>query len=189
MEIFLENFREALENGLYEELIRFEQSRLKKFGILHQFEIGETIDMIYDGIDSGEITYKPEINFAAFMKMQIRSMISKRIKRRVNNFDGYHDEETLNNFRTQNGELTEAEVKYIEQTYDLNKLEELCFEKILADDEPAAICLLEYTNGKKVKEIAEYIGSTEEEAYSSLRRARYKLEKYLPEEFNSIKRK
>jgi len=186
MENFLLNLKKSLEDGVFEELLDFEQSWLRFRQISHHFTPGETIEMIYEGIESGNITYKPEINFTAFMKVQIKNMVSNRLKRLKNKFNGYFDEEKLQDLERSNGEMTESEIKYIESNYDLEKLEEICFEKILGDDEIASICLMEFTNGKKVKEIVEDLGMKEDDVYSGIRRARYKIKKYLPEEFKKL---
>ncbi len=186
MEKFLVNFKKSLENGIYEELLDFEQSWLRFQKISHHFTPGETIDMIYEGIESGNITYKPEINFTAFMKVQIKNMVSNRLKRLKNKFNGYFDEEKLQDLERSNGEMTENEIRHIEKNYDLEKLEEVCFEKILGGDEIASISLMEFIDGKKVKEIAEYLGIEEDEVYSGIRRGRYKIKKYLPDEFKKL---
>lgn len=188
MEEFLEKFKTSLEKGDYEDWIEFEQKRLNILGIQHQFEIGETIDMIFEGIKKGKITFKPSVNFNAFMKMQIRSAISKHMKRLTNKFDGYKDQESLDIYKTKNGELTEEEYTYIEQNYDLAKLEHICFEKILADDEEASLTLMLLTDGKEVKKIATELNITEKQVNNALRRARYKLEKYLPKEFKDLRK-
>lgn len=188
MEEFLDKFKAALQNGDYYNWVKFEQSYLNGLGIKHQFVEGETIDKVYEKIEKGDITFKNKVDFNSFMVMQIRSVVSNHMKRLKNHFDGYKDHDSLNIYKTNNGELTEAEINLIEKNYDLKNLEQICYDEILKNDEEASLCMMLKCEGKSFKEIAEELKISEVDANNALRRAHYKLTKYLPAEFKKMRK-
>lgn len=188
MEEFLDKFKAALQNGDYYNWIKFEQSYINGLGVQHQFEEGETIDKVYEKIENGDITFKNNVDFNAFMVMQIKSVVANHMKRLKNHFVGYKDHGSLNIYKARNGELTETEIKLIETKHDLKNLEQICYDEILKDDEEASLCLMLKCEGKSVKEIAGELKITEADANNALRRAHYKLTKYLPVEFKKMRK-
>ena len=60
---------------------------------------------------------------------------------------------------------------------------------ILNDDEEAALILEDFIAGKTIKEIAAEWNLSESKTYSALRRARYKIEKELPDDLRGENRK
>lgn len=188
MEDFLNKFKAGLENGDYYNWIKFEQSYLAGFGIKHQFEEGETIDIIYEKIEKGDVTFKNDIDFNSFMVMQIKSVVANHRKRLKNHFDGYKEHDELDLYKAKNGELTEVEIKLIEKNHDLKSLEYTVYDLILKDDDEASLCLMLKCEGKQVKEIAQELNMTETEVNNGLRRAHYKLDKNLPDEFKKMRR-
>lgn len=188
MEDFIYKFKAALQNGDYYNWIKFEQSYLTGFGIKHHFEVGETIDRIYEKIERGDITFKNDVDFNSFMIMQIKSIAANHMKRLKKHFDGYKDHEELDLYAAKNGELTEEEIKLIEKNYDLKSLENAVYDEILKDDEEASICLMLKCEGKQGKEIAQELNMTETEVNNALRRVHYQLDKYLPDEFKKMRK-
>lgn len=183
MDEFNQKMKEAIINGDYESWILFEQKRLRLFNLTHKFEEGEIIDAVWNKVEDGEITFKSDIDFNKFMTMQIKSLISNEIYRLKNKFDGYKDHETLYKYFENNKLFDRNELNYIIENIDLNRMKEIIFDEILADDIEANFVLEQWIMEKPIKEIAEDLKLTEKETYSALRRARYKIEKQLPSEF------
>lgn len=183
MDEFNQKMKEAITNGDYESWILFEQKRLRLFNLTHKFEEGEIIDAVWNKVEDGEITFKSDIDFNKFMTMQIKSLISNEIYRLKNKFDGYKDHETLYKYFENNKLFDRNELNYIIENIDLNRMKEIIFDEILADDIEANFVLEQWIMEKPIKEIAEDLKLTEKETYSALRRARYKIEKQLPSEF------
>lgn len=189
MDEFIDNFKKSLQNGDYERMVKFEQKRLRKYKISHQFEAGETIDIIWDKVSEGKITYKNDIPFIAFMIEQIKNIISGKLYRNAKIFDGYKDYDELLEYSQSNNMFTVNELNYILSNIDLELLKNTIFKIILNDDEEAALILEDFIAGKTIKEIAAEWNLSESKTYSALRRARYKIEKELPDDLRGENRK
>ena len=170
-------------------MVKFEQKRLRKYKISHQFEAGETIDIIWDKVSEGKITYKNDIPFIAFMIEQIKNIISGKLYRNAKIFDGYKDYDELLEYSQSNNMFTVNELNYILSNIDLELLKNTIFKIILNDDEEAALILEDFIAGKTIKEIAAEWNLSESKTYSALRRARYKIEKELPDDLRGENRK